>query len=129
MKKQLLKYSLIVLIALAALLVLGHADTKMYIGTENDQFIVGIESMVIDVDAGAGLEIRTYFAKKGLVINDVEYGAIPGKTVYTATLAGKTEDGAFARYKHNWTAALDGSALAGNSIEVGYGQGDNLLTH
>ena len=129
MKKQLIKYSLIALIVLAGLFTNGYADTKMYIGTENDQFIVGIESMVVDVDAGAGLEIRTYFAKKGLVINDVEYGSIPGKTVYTATLAGKTEDGAFARYKHNWTAALDGSAIAANSIELGYGQGDNLLTH
>ena len=130
MKQQLIKYSLITLIVLTGIFASVQAETKIYIGTEKDQFIVGIESMVLGVDAGAGLEIRTYFAKKGLIIDGVEYGHLPAKTVYTATAAGKTDDGNFARYKHNWIATLDGSIAAlNNTIEVGYGQGGNLLTH
>lgn len=106
------------------------ADTKMYIGNENDQFIVGIESMAVDVDAGVGMEIRTYFPKKGFVINGIEYGHVPGKTLYTATLAGKTEEGTFARYRHKWLASFEETdSFAANTIELGYGQGDNILTH
>ncbi|MDR1996759.1 MAG: hypothetical protein LBQ83_00290 [Candidatus Margulisbacteria bacterium] len=108
------------------------ADSKIYIGNEDNQFIVGIESVAAEADAAAGLEIRTYFAKKGLVINGVEYGSLPGKTIYTATAAGKNKDGAFIKYKHNWIYALEemtAGSTAANSIEYGAGAGPNILTH
>ena len=130
MKNNILKITISGVLVAVALLANGFADTKMYIGNENDQFIVGIESAVCDVDAAVGMEIRTYFAKKGIVINDIEYGAMPGKTVYTTMVGGKTSDGAFARYKHNWEYSLLGTdGLAANAIEVGYGQGPNILVH
>ncbi|MDR2431433.1 MAG: hypothetical protein LBD99_04190 [Candidatus Margulisbacteria bacterium] len=122
---------ILILILICGLCAAVYADTKIYIGNEDSQLIVGISSLVGDVDGAAGLEIRTYFAKKGLVINDIEYGAVPGRTVYTATLAGKTGDGAFAKYRHNWAYALDETTVraAENSLEIGYGQGPNILTH
>ena len=130
MKNNILKILISGTVIGLTLLANGLAETKMYIGNENDQFIVGIESLVGDVDAAAGLEIRTYFAKTGLVINGIEYGSMPGKTVYTATVGGKDESGTFLKYKHNWEYSLDNiNTLAPNSIELGYGAGPNILTH
>ncbi|GBR75832.1 hypothetical protein NO2_0464 [Candidatus Termititenax persephonae] len=117
-----------VLLLVLSILAVACADTKIYIGSENDQFILGIDSMLADVDGAGGLEIRTYLEKKGLLINGLEYGAKAGKTVYTLTGGGKTREGNFLKYQRRWSS-LANDSLPLNTIQLGVGQGDNILQH
>ena len=118
------KVILIAVIILAAL----SADTRIYIGTENDQVIFGIASTVVDVDGIGGFEIRNYAAKKGLLVEGREYGSKPSKTIYTLTAGGKTMEGTFLKYQHSWSS-LENDALLRNAIQLGYGQGNRILSH
>jgi len=68
-------------IGLCILLSLVSASmTKMYIGSENDQVIVGIESIAANVDGAVGLDLRTFFRKNGIIVDNIEYGSVPGRT-------------------------------------------------
>ena len=118
------KILLLILIAWTVLC----ADTKIYIGTENDRLIFGIDSLVRGTDSAGGLEIRNYTEKKGLIVEGREYGAKPAKTVYTLTAGGKTADGAFLKYQHNWSSSED-AVSPRQALQLGYGQGDKILSH
>lgn len=108
--------------------------TKMYIGSENDQVIIGIEALAANVDGAVGLDLRTFFRKNGIVVDGIEYGSIPGKTQYSFLLAGKNEEGAMLKLGRKWAYTLDEQthqmSLSGKtSIGVGYGEGGYLLYH
>ncbi|GBR73288.1 hypothetical protein NO1_0696 [Candidatus Termititenax aidoneus] len=121
MKKRIL---LLIILVLAIL----NANTKIYIGTENDQLIFGIDSLLTQVDGAAGLEVRAYAPKRGIVVNGREYGAKAGKTLYTTTIGGKTRAGDFLKYQHRWSAQEE-AISAPHALQLGYGQGDNILSH
>ena len=46
--------------------------SKMYIGTEDGQAIIGIESLNSSRGGAIGGEIRTFFSKKGIIVNGIE---------------------------------------------------------
>lgn len=108
--------------------------TKMYIGSENDQVIIGIEALAANVDGAVGLDLRTFFRKNGIIVDGVEYGSIPGKTQYSFLLAGKNDEGTMLKINRTWAYTLDEQthqmALSGKtSLGIGYGQGGYLLYH
>ena len=108
--------------------------TKMYIGSENDQVIIGIESLAVNVDGAVGLDLRTFFRKNGIMVEGVEYGAVPGKTQYDLLLAGKNEAGTIAKIHRIWAYNLDEQTnqlyvTGKTSIGMGYGEGGYLLYH
>lgn len=123
------------MIGLLVFLSLASASmTKMYIGSENDQVIIGIEALSANVDGAVGLDLRTFFRKNGIVVDGIEYGSIPGKTQYNFLLAGKNEEGTILKVSRMWAYTLDEQthqmALSGKtSIGLGYGQGGFLLYH
>lgn len=133
MKKNIiLKLILIIGIAVLQTNLLTASMTKMYIGNENDQLIVGIESFTANVDGGGGLEIRTYFRKNGIVVNGDEYGSIPGKTKYTLLLAGKNEEGSILKLRKNFIFTANeytnSYEYSGNfQTELGAGKGIYIL--
>lgn len=124
-----------IIIILILLITVSFASmTKLYIGNENDQVIIGIETIAANVDGGVGLDLRTFFRKNGIMVNGVEYGSVPGKTQYNFMLAGKTEDGAIAKFHRIWAYNIDEETnqmylTAKTSLGVGYGQGEYLLYH
>ena len=118
------KILLLITISLAILC----ADTKIYIGTENDQLIFGIDSMIAGADSAGGLEIRSYAKKKGLLVEGYEYGAKSAKTVYTLTGGGKITDGTFLIYQHRTSSAED-EILTPHTVQFGIGQGNRILSH
>ena len=127
MKKVLIMLILLVAVSFASM-------TKIYIGNENDQVIIGIETIAANVDAGVGLDLRTFFRKNGIMVNGVEYGSVPGKTQYNFMLAGKTEDGTIAKFHRIWAYNIDESTnqmfvTAQTSLGIGYGKGGYLLYH
>lgn len=108
--------------------------SKIYIGSENDQVIIGIETLATNVDGAVGLDLRTFFRKNGIIVDGTEYGSVPGKTQYNFLLAGKNEDGSMLKLSRQWAYTIDEQtnqmALSGKtSIGVGYGQGGYLLYH
>lgn len=126
----------IILTTLLIITSLGTAsESKLYVGDEEGQFIVGLESKTNSVDGGAGLEIRTYFRKNGIVIDGKEYGAMLPKIKYSFMLAGVNKEGTILRYKREWSYLKDyeGEDLiaiaAKNCLETGYGKGNYLLFH
>ncbi len=96
MKRLILAVFIILVIAIPA----SASMSKLYVGDENGQAIFGIETTVANNDGALGGEIRTYLSKKGMVINGVEYGSLPGRTMYNFHVAGKSES-AMIRYDHN----------------------------
>lgn len=125
--KKLIIIFFVIIISLAS-----ASMTKMYIGSENDQVIIGIEALAANVDGAVGLDLRTFFRKGGMIIDGVEYGSAPGKTQYNFMLAGKTEDGTILKINRVWAYTLDEQtnqlALTGNtSIGIGCGKGGYLL--
>ncbi|MDR2428269.1 MAG: hypothetical protein LBD62_00505 [Candidatus Margulisbacteria bacterium] len=121
MKKKILLFIIIVAAVLSA-------NTKIYLGTENDQLIFGIDSLLTHADSAAGLEMRAYAPQRGIVVNGQEYGAKTGKTVYTATVGGKTYSGNFLKYQYRWSTQ-EKTLSAPHAVQLGYGQGDNILSH
>ncbi len=133
-------------VILISLLVLGLFSTlqasmsKIYVGNEDGQFILGIEAYA-DNNAttnvgSAGLEIRTAFKKHGIFINGMEYGAMPMKTSYTMTLAGASEEGSILRFRNTWSYARTNNGYGEKTtlskkhfIETGYGRGGYLVYH
>jgi hypothetical protein len=127
-----MKYTTMILVAIVLLSVSFASMTKMYIGSENDQVIVGIESLAANVDGGAGMEIRTYFRKNGIMVNDEEYGALEGKTKYILTAAGKSEAGSIIKLQREIVYAFNPEIQAfdfsgKNIIQTGYGKGTGVL--
>lgn len=111
---------------------LNASMTKMYIGNENDQLIIGIEALGANSDGGAGLEIRTFFKKQGIVVDGTEYGSLPGKTTYTFSMMGKNSAGSFLKIRRNWGYSFDENndwtPIASKSqIETGAGRGIYIL--
>ena len=108
--------------------------TKMYLGNEDGQVIVGIESFASNQDAGVGMEIRTYFRRAGIVVHGTEYGAKPNRTKYTFTAAGVNEEGTIGRFHRNITYTMNEGMFyydvdSYNTFEIGYGKGPNLAYH
>lgn len=128
------KYYLVLILVI--LLSFSFASmSKLYIGNEDGQVIVGIESIAKNIDGAAGLEIRTYFRKNGINVNGQEYGAAPAKTKYRFILAGKNrENNGLIRYERYTTYTKDLYANSHtverkSSISLGAGQGGYLLYH
>ncbi|MDR1323894.1 MAG: hypothetical protein LBK68_05600 [Candidatus Margulisbacteria bacterium] len=121
MKKRILLLTIIVMAILCA-------NTKIYIGSENDQLIFGIDSLLTHVDGAAGLEMRAYAPKRGIVVNGEEYGAKAGKMLYITTIGGKTRTGDFLKYQYRWSTQEE-TLAAPHALQLGYGQGDNILSH
>ena len=127
----------ILLVTIICILTFAQASmSKLYIGSEEGQFILGIEAIAADVDGGGGLEIRSYFKKPGIFINGQEYGSIPRKTSYRLLLAGCTPEGSLLKLRRNWTYEKDTSSYYAdtiltkeNTIEIGYGEGPYLPYH
>ncbi len=113
----------------------GATMSKMYLGSEEGQFILGIESKTENVDGGAGLEIRTYFKKDGIIVNGKEYGSMLPGVKYSFMLAGTNKEGSILRYERDWSYVKDPDdemiiiENAKNAISTGYGVGTYLLFH
>lgn len=130
MKKVSLILVLVILVSVSS-----ASMSKLYIGSEDGQTIVGIESTASNLNGAVGLEIRTYFRKDGILVNGQEYGSIPSKTKYRFLLAGKnTENNGVMRYERYSTYTKDD--LSGlntkdsrSAISLAAGQGGYLLYH
>ncbi len=127
MQKLFIGFLIIVSLASASI-------SKMYIGSENDQVIIGIETLATNVDGAVGLDLRTFFRKNGIIVDGTEYGSVPGKTQYNFLLSGKNDEGSMLKISRQWAYTIDEQtnqmALSGKtSIGVGYGQGGYLLYH
>lgn len=132
---------IILILALIALCgTLTASMSKIYVGNEDGQFILGIEAYAdnnatTNVGSG-GLEIRTAFKKHGIFINGMEYGAIPTKTSYTLTLAGASEEGAILRFRNTWSYSRVDNGYSEKTVlskkhnlETGFGRGGYLIYH
>jgi hypothetical protein len=119
------KKILLLIIVVSAVLC---ANTKIYLGAENDQLIFGIDSLLTHADSAAGLEMRVYAPQRGIVVHGQEYGAKAGKTLYITTLGGKTRTGDFLKYQYRWSTQ-ENPLAAPHSVQFGAGQGDNILSH
>ena len=117
-----------ILLLISIVLAILCANTKIYIGSENDQLIFGLDSLLTQVDGAAGLEVRAYAPRPGIVVNGQEYGAKTGKTLYTTTIGGKTRTGDFLKYQYRWSTQ-EKTIAAPHAVQFGYGQGDNILSH
>lgn len=96
MYKALLIFIIIMMLAIPT----SASMSKLYVGDENGQAIFGIETTVSNYDGAIGGELRSYIAKKGIIVNGVEYGSLPGRTMYNMHICGKSE-GAMIRYDTN----------------------------
>ncbi|MDR1453165.1 MAG: hypothetical protein LBJ25_04255 [Candidatus Margulisbacteria bacterium] len=121
-----MKKSILLFIILSAAIL--RANTKIYLGAENDQLIFGIDSLLTHVDSAAGLEMRVYAPQRGIVVNGQEYGAKTGKTLYITTIGGKTSTGDFLKYQYRWSTQ-EKDFPTPHAVQFGYGQGDNILSH
>lgn len=111
------------------------SESKLYVGNDEGQFILGIEGKTNSVDGGGGMELRTYFRKDGILVDGKEYGAMLPKIKYSIFFAGTNQDGAILRLGRDWTYLKDYEgedliAVDGKfRIETGYGKGNYLLFH
>lgn len=62
--------------------------TKAYIGSEDGQVILGIESLSTNHDGLLGGEFRTALAKRGIEVNGMEYGYLPTKLQLSLIVGG-----------------------------------------
>jgi hypothetical protein len=115
--------------------ILSASESKLYVGNDEGQFILGIEGKTNSADGGAGMELRTYFRKDGIMVDGKEYGSMLPKIKYSIFCAGTNQDGAFLRLGRDWTYLKDYEgedliAVDGKfRIETGYGKGNYLLFH
>ncbi len=105
--------------------------TKIYIGDENGQSIYGLETVAANNDGAIGAEFRTYMNKKGIVVNGVEYGSLPGRNMYSFNVAGKSTN-AMVKYEHktyinNFAKRHERVKYEENSITLRGGNSDYLF--
>lgn len=112
--------------------------SKLYIGNEEGQLILGIEGNSISTnpenttEGGGTIDLRTYFKKTGIMINGNEYGAMPGKTLLLLALQGTNEEGQILKIKGEWDFLRDyyDNSLSISKLfwmESGYGRGQYRL--
>ena len=87
-----MKKLFLILFILTVAIPVQASMSKLYVGDEDGQFIYGIEHTAANVDAAIGGEVRTYLAKKGIVVNGVEYGSLPSRTKYNFHVALKGQN-------------------------------------
>ncbi len=116
-----------------------YADLSIaYIGFEEGQVMLGVESNrgQIDQNTGnegdAGIDLRHYFRKNGIMVEAVEYGALEAKTALTLGVGGVAKEGNVLAYSNT----LEFLNSEGNELnirshsiwETGYVKGANALT-
>jgi len=130
-----MKKLFIAIILLIVCSTVSASESKLYVGDDEGQFILGLETKTNSVDGGAGMELRTYFRKNGVVIDGKEYGSMLPKVKYSFILAGCNKEGAILRLGRDWTYLKDYEgedliAVDGKfRIETGAGKGNYILFH
>lgn len=86
------KLSTYFLIIVLGLLNLGLSSmTKAYIGSEEGQVILGIESLSAKGNGVIGGEIKTALARQGIEVNGTKYGYLPHKMEISFVAGGGDE--------------------------------------
>ncbi len=65
--------------------------SKVFVGNEDGQIILGAESLAVNVDGLFGGELKFAFRKSGVIVDGVEYGSQPARTSISLIAGGASE--------------------------------------